>query len=187
MPFITLCNTRRMIITALYIFLLSMAGCTKDDDTNVFNFDGHTRGLRSALLLYAPSPDISTGSGTPYYRNVFILLSAGLTTDGHTMTEPGNAIALSVYCATQDLDAGTYTFTRTASRAETFAIPGGHVQLDNTDTSASSPSTQVFSFTAGQMTVARSGRDYIIDIAGTVEGKILKAHFTGIMTILQKH
>jgi hypothetical protein len=187
MPFITLCNTRHMIITALYISLLSMAGCKKDDDTNAFNFDGHTRGLRSAFLLYAPLPDMSTGSGTPYYRNVFMLLSAGLTTDGHTMTGQGNAIALSVYCATQDLDAGTYTFTRTESRVEAFAIPAGHVQLDNMDTSASSPGAQVFSFTGGQMTVARSGRDYIIDIAGTVEGKILKAHFTGIMTIQQKH
>lgn len=187
MPFITFCNTHHMIITVLYIFLLSMAGCKKDDDTNAFNFDGHTRGLRSAFLLYAPSPDISTGSGTPYYQNVFMLLSAGLTTDGHLITGQGNAISLSVYGATQDLDVGTYTFTRPASRAETFAIPAGHVQLDNTDTSASSPGFQVFSFTAGQMTVARSGRDYTIDIAGTVEGKILKAHFTGAMTILQKN
>jgi len=37
------------------------------------------------------------------------------------------------------------------------------------------------------MTVTRSGRDYIVDIAGTIEGKILKAHFTGMMTILQKN
>ncbi|SHG84416.1 hypothetical protein SAMN04488109_2101 [Chryseolinea serpens] len=189
MPFIILRTACRVIITASYIFVLSMAGCKKDDDTkaNVFNFDGQTRGLRSAFLLYSPSPEVSPGSGTPYYQNVFMLLSAGLTTDGHTMTGQGNAIALSVYGATQDLDIGTYTFTRTESRAEAFAILAGHVQLDNTDPSASSPGPQVFSFAAGQMIVARSGGDYTIDIAGTVEGKILKAHFTGMMTILQKN
>jgi hypothetical protein len=166
-----------------------MGGCKKDDDTkaNAFNFDGHTRGLRSAFLLLATSPDINIESGTPYYQNVFMLLSAGLATDGHTMTGQGNAIALSVYGVSQNLDTGTYTFTRTEDRAEAFAIPAGHVQLDNTGASTSLPGAQIFSFTAGQMTVTRSGRDYTIDIAGTVEGKILKAHFTGMMTILQKN
>ncbi|HEY5749884.1 MAG TPA: hypothetical protein VIU12_27645 [Chryseolinea sp.] len=187
MPFITLRTTGRMFVTC--ILLSTLAGCKKDDDTkpNAFNFDGQTRGLRSAFLLYATSSDISTESDSPYYQNVFMLLSVGLTTDGHAMTGQGNAIELSVYGASQDLDTGTYTFPRTESRAKAFEIPAGHVQLDETGTSSSSQGTQVFSFTAGQMTVTRSGRDYTIDIAGTVEGKILKAHFTGVLTILQKN
>ena len=116
-----------------------------------------------------------------------MLLSVGLTTDGHTMTGQGNAIALSIYSATQNLDAGTYTRAGLESPAKVFEMPEGHVQLDDMDPSSSSQGTQVFSFTAGQMTVTRSGRDYAIDIAGTIEGKILKAHFTGMMTTLQKN
>ncbi|AYB31465.1 hypothetical protein D4L85_13135 [Chryseolinea soli] len=165
-----------------------MVRCKKDDDTkaNAFNFDGRTRGLRSAFLLYASSPDVSGGNGTRCYENTFMLLSAGLVTDGHTMTGQGNAIELTVYNATQDLDAGTYTFTGTESPANVFEMPEGRVQLDDADPS-SPQGPQVFSFAAGQMAVTRSGRDYTIDIAGSIEGKILKAHFTGIMTALQKN
>jgi hypothetical protein len=178
---------RRIIVVIACIALFGMAACKKDDDTNAnaFTFDGHTRGLRSAFLFYPSLPDVIPGSDTSYYQNVFMLLSVGLTTDGHTMTGRGNAIELSVGGNSQDLDAGTYTFTRTENGAKAFEIQAGVVQLDNTGTSSTLQSTQTLLFTAGQMTVMRSGRSYSIDIAGTVEGKILKAHFTGVMTSLQ--
>lgn len=188
MPSFRLCITHRMIVAVACVLLSSMAGCEKDDDikANAFNFDDHTTGLRSAFLFYASSPEIGNENVTPYYQNTFMLLSTGVTTDAHTTTAQGNAIELSIHSATQDLDAGTYIFTGRESPATIFEIREGRVQLDDMSTSPSSQGTQVFSFTAGQMTVTRSGRDYTIDIAGTIEGKILKAHFTGIVTILQK-
>jgi len=189
MPFITLRTISQRIVLVACMLLSSVAGCKKDDDTkaNAFTFDGHTRGLRSAFLLYAASPDISAQSETPYYQNVFMLLSVGLAANGQTKVGRGNAIELSIYSATQDLDAGTYTFTGREKPATVFEMPEGHMQLDDASASSSSPRAQVFSFTAGLMTVTRSGRDYTIDIAGIIEGKVLKAHFTGMMTLLQKN
>jgi len=125
MPFITLRTASRMIVTTVCILLSGMGGCKKDEDvkSNAFHFDGTTRGLRSAFLLYASLPDASNENGTLYYQNVLMLLSVGLTADGHLMTGQGNAIALSVYGTSQDLDTGTYTFTGTERRAKAFEMP----------------------------------------------------------------
>jgi len=187
MPFIILRTTSRAVVTIACMLLSIMNGCNGDDVTkaNTLNFDGHTRALRSAFLLYAP--DKSPGVDAAYYKNILMLLSVGLTTNGHTMTGRESAIELSIYGVTQDLDAGTYTFTGPQNATQAFEMPEGSVQLDGMDTSPSPRGTQMFSFSAGQMTVTRSGKDYAIDIAGTVEGKILRAHFTGIMTTQQNN
>lgn len=186
MSFITLHIVNRITVIAVFMLLTSLTGCTKGDDINAFTFDGTTRGLRSAFLFYASSPDKIPDADTVCYQNILMLLSAGLTTDGHPITGPGNAIALLFFSTSQDLNAGTYTFSGTDIRVKPFNIPAGHVQLDDMDTS-SPQGAQLFPFNTGQMNVTRTGTDYTINIAGTIEGKILKAHFTGTMTTLPKN
>jgi hypothetical protein len=171
-----------MKAVAIAIILLSMASCKDDKDekpANQFTVDGSAKAVKTALFIFDTQSSISDVDGQPYFRHELDLLTDGFTITGDDIDGVGSGLVLMINGSTINLDAGTYTFTGTEENPKAFELWEAYAYLDyNTDTGVG----QELEFTAGKVTISKSGDIYTIDVEGTASGKAIKAHYTGAIT-----
>lgn len=171
----------------LNILLLAAAAvvfssCKDDDDkaSNEFKIDGASVSIKSAGLLYDPTPGESPKTGEDIYFHFVTFLSEGLTlTDegnGPFVSGEGDGLTFGLISSTTDLEPGKYEFTGTDDNAAPFDFfdGSGYYDLNTNDESE-------FDITGGTVTVSKSGDTYTIDFDGVIDDTAVKLHYSGTL------
>lgn len=166
---------------AMTASVLSLTSCKDDEENakakNEFTVDGSATGVKQVAFAYDETAG-ENDEGIAYYRNELVLLSDGFVIGGGDITGSGSGIILMLTGGTKDLDAGTYNFTGTEENPKPFEIWDATLY---TSIATESEAFEFEDFTAGKLTVSKSGSTYTIDLDGTAGGKKVKAHFTGAL------
>jgi hypothetical protein len=165
----------------LAVVALMITSCKDDKEegpASYFTLENEKNPLKLGALYVDPSSSTNSQTGAAYYRHDIVLAGDGFEVDlsngDAEIKGQGNAMALSIVSASQELEAGTFNFTGTEENPTPFDFWDGTVYMNyNTETEAHDA---VYQFTAGKITVTKSGDIYTVDFEGTIHQALTQVH-----------
>lgn len=176
-----------MGIIVLALVALVLPSCKKEDKIpNQFTIDGSVKFLNSAVFFSNQTPSVDPADpfdSELYYHHVLTLLSEGFTLNGNVINGTGNALDLEINSPSINLEPGIYNFTSLSQNAKAFDFEEGRAFLNF---STQNSTGEILEFTpgeSGKVIVSKSGNTYTVDVEGIADGKIIKGHYSGALTI----
>lgn len=178
---------KRKLQNSMFVALVAVSffSCKDDDEdkkpANQFTYDGQTKSLMTGVLFLDQAGTTQQDNSTVYFHDITII-SDGLSVANEDIIGTGDALNIKLVSSTLTLEAGVYDFNAVVNTEESMDFVGGVVAIDYNATTGEGPAYD--SFTAGKVTIAKSGTQYTVDVDATVGGKPLRAHFSGDFVII---
>jgi hypothetical protein len=178
---------KRKLQNSMFVALVAVSffSCKDDEEdkkpANQFTYDAQTKSLTTGVIFLDQAGTTQQDNSTVYFHEITII-SDGLAVVNEDIVGTGDALNIKLVSSTLTLDAGEYNFNAVVDTEESMDFVGGVVAIDYNATNGEGPAYDGFS--AGKVTIAKSGTQYTVDLDATVDGKPLKAHFSGEFVII---